>query len=122
MQAGIPARFTDNGDGTITDHVTGLMWEKLGENSNEFENPVLGSGDPALRLHRDAGGPITWRLGGYADWRLPNRRELESLVDLGRHDPAIDPIFNHYGGLYPGPVFLHDLGFVLDVVAYGRWQ
>ena len=34
------------------------------------------------------------RFAGHGDWRLPNRSELESLADLGRKNPAIDPIFN----------------------------
>ena len=32
---------------------------------------------------------------GHADWRLPTVRELVSLVDYTRHDPAIDPAFEH---------------------------
>ncbi|MBI4582658.1 MAG: DUF1566 domain-containing protein [Planctomycetes bacterium] len=32
-------------------------------------------------------------VAGYADWRLPNVRELQSIVDYGRVDPAIDPVF-----------------------------
>jgi hypothetical protein len=36
----------------------------------------------------------TLTLGGYSDWRLPNRNELQSIVDYSRFNPAIDPIFN----------------------------
>ena len=32
-------------------------------------------------------------LAGHDDWRLPNIRELESIVDYGRPSPAIDPVF-----------------------------
>lgn len=99
LQKGVARDYVDNGDGTISDTRTGLMWEKKSRD---------------LALH-DFGNPHTWLsaftqlvatlnagsgFAGYTDWRLPNRFELESLVDLGRVDPAIDPIFN--SGCTPG--------------------
>lgn len=102
VRAGAPSRFTDNGDGTITDHVTGLMWEKnsrdAGRNDAEkaYGNWFL-AGLDILRQRPDGFlyGANLGGFAGYRDWRAPNRRELESLVDLGRHDPAIDPVFHH---------------------------
>ena len=76
--------FVDNGDGTVTDTVTGLMWQQ-------------GDG------HNDS-GERTWQAAlaycegcteaGYTDWRLPNIRELESIVDWSTYSPAIDPVFD----------------------------
>ncbi len=81
--------FADPGDGTVTDRATGLMWQKA-----------------------DAGTPMDWQaalkyasglsLAGHTDWRLPNAKELQSLVDYSRapdatktgaRGPALDPIF-----------------------------
>ena len=79
--------FHDNGDGTIADRATGLTWSK-----------------------RDSGKGMNWEAAlawvqaknaenylGHSDWRLPNAKELESLVDYARspdtsHSPAIDPL------------------------------
>lgn len=87
--------FQDNGDGTITDMETGLMW--MQNDSGSF-----GVGD-------DGDGALTWEqalewaenldFGGYDDWRLPNAKALQSIVDYTRSpqttdSPAIDPIFN----------------------------
>ena len=78
--------YTDNGDGTITDNRTGLMWVKDG-NSEGCNN----------------GGYLTWEqaltfceglsYAGYSDWRLPNVRELESIVDAGERLPAINTTY-----------------------------
>ena len=80
--------FVDNGDGTISDLATGLMW-----------------------LQDDA-GPMDWgdalefserlNFAGYDDWRLPDVKELQSIVDYGRSPatsggPAIDPVFECMG-------------------------
>ena len=77
-----PQSFTDNGDGTITDNVTGLMWQKVDAGEMTWENAV-----------NNAGAVTT---GGYSDWRLPTRAELAGLVDDTRHEPAIDT------ALFPG--------------------
>jgi hypothetical protein len=81
--------FHDCGDGTVTDRATGLMWSKA-----------------------DSGKGMNWEqslayaehlaLAGHGDWRLPNAKELQSLVDYdrspvatdsARRGPAIDPVF-----------------------------
>ena len=73
-------RFIDNGDGTITDITTGLMWSKenVGGKCNWEES------DKACR---ELG------LAGHKDWRMPTRWELLTLVDDTRSSPAIDTSF-----------------------------
>lgn len=68
--------FTDNGDGTVTDNVTGLMWQQATADSMTWE----------AALAYCEGLP----LAGYSDWRLPTIRELCSIVDYGTYSPAID--------------------------------
>ncbi|KAA3641622.1 MAG: DUF1566 domain-containing protein [Bacteroidetes bacterium] len=78
--------FVDNGNGTITDNATGLMW-----------------------MQNDNGGGLLWKealnyaenfeFAGYNDWRLPDVKELQSIVDYSRspgttNSAAIDPLFN----------------------------
>jgi hypothetical protein len=77
--------FVDNGDATITDNATGLMWQQDDSASTDWDNAltVCESADTA----------------GYDDWRLPNVKELQSLVDYTVSpdtdgQPAIDNIFN----------------------------
>ena len=71
--------FRDNGDDTIADRATGLMWQK-----------------------RDSGKGLNWeqalayaaglKLAGHSDWRLPNAKELQSIADYTRI-PASAPVF-----------------------------
>jgi hypothetical protein len=80
--------FSDSGNGTVIDFSTRLMWQK---------------GD-------SGSAPIDWRsalaycenlnFGGYTDWRLPNAKELQSIVDYTRSPatsgtPAINPVFGY---------------------------
>ena len=81
-------RFTINGDGTVTDTATGLMWARCPEGLSGT-NCATGSidllrWDEALTRARDA------TLAGYADWRLPNIKELFSLVEERCNNPAIN--------------------------------
>jgi hypothetical protein len=82
-------RFVDNGDGTVTDQATGLMWQKAddGVKRNWKESLAYAEG-------------LT--LAGHGDWRLPSAKQLQSIVDYtrapdaadaARRGPAIDPVF-----------------------------
>ncbi len=82
--------FTDNGDGTITDNVTGLMWAKATADTNA--DLFLDSNDQVLwetALSWCAG----FSLAGYDDWRLPNAHEFISIVDYSTIAPAIDTTY-----------------------------
>jgi len=70
-------RFTDNGDGTATDNLTGLTWKRTG-----FQLLFMTWNDAV-----DYCNDLT--LGGHSDWRLPNVNELHSLIDLRESDPAL---------------------------------
>jgi len=67
--------YVDNGDGTITDVVTGLMWEKGYSQEKKTFNEVVA-------------GASTCITGGYTDWRLPSIKELYSLIDFRGIDPS----------------------------------
>ncbi len=92
-------RFADNGNGTVTDNLTGLIWLK----------------DATCLLDRDwdkalaaanllASGSCSLNDGSSAgDWRLPNRNELKSLIDASRFNPALpaaNPFINVVAGTY----------------------
>jgi hypothetical protein len=79
-------QFVNNGNGTITDNATGLMW-----------------------MQNDNGAGLLWKdalsyaenltYAGYSDWRLPDVKELQSIVDYTRSpvttsSAAINPMFN----------------------------
>jgi len=98
----LAVRFTDNGDGTISDALTGRMWEKKGHYDGvavvctdatacpdphdadnlytwSFDNPTgpPGKAFTVFLAQLNVGGGFA----GHTDWRLPTREELEALVD-----------------------------------------
>lgn len=81
--------YTDNGDGTISDANTGLMWA-------QDDDGVTMDWKDALAYAESS------ELAGYSDWRLPNVKELQGIVDYSYSPtatdsenvgPAIDPLF-----------------------------
>jgi quinol monooxygenase YgiN len=102
LQMGIPfptPRFTDNGDGTVTDHLTGLIWLK---DANSFGTR---SWEQALRdcnsLASGSHGLTDGSTPGM--WRLPNVNELRSLVDYNEFGPTLPkghPFLNVQPTLY----------------------
>lgn len=98
-------RLVDNGNDTVTDTQTGLMWEK--------KTTAVGSGEN-LRDPRDVDNTYTWAyavgdwidkmngrlianvnessFAGYTDWRVPTMAELQTIVDMSQPN-RINPIF-----------------------------
>jgi hypothetical protein len=66
--------YVDNGDGTVTDLLTGLMWQKTPGEKATYDDAVANAG--------------TFELAGHDDWRLPTIKELYSLIDFGGIDPS----------------------------------
>lgn len=73
-----PQSLTDNQNGTVSDAVTGLMWQQ-------------GFGPSTYTWAQAASYCTGLSLAGHADWRLPTYVELFSLDDFSRSDPSINP-------------------------------
>lgn len=88
LQRGVASpvpRFTDNGTGTVTDNLTGLIWTKSADCDGTRGWSYALSYCNAL-----ASGTCGLTDGSLAgDWRLANRLELESLLDMENWDPAL---------------------------------
>jgi Protein of unknown function (DUF1566) len=70
-EGNFPNDLVDNGNGTITDKVTGLVWQKAG-------SPSEMKFDAAAKYVEELN---SGRFGGYSDWRLPTMEELCSLLE-----------------------------------------
>ncbi len=82
---GNEASYTDNGDGTITDNVTGLIW------AQELSTSAYSWTDAGKYCD-------TLTLGGYSDWRLPTVKELWSIRDFSQGWPWVNTDYFHLVG------------------------
>jgi hypothetical protein len=94
VRAGGALSYTDNGDGTITDNNTGLVWEKKDTTC------------PGIHCWTDQYTSATAFttfitalntapcFAGHCDWRLPNVKELQSIVNYQNVSPAVSAAFN----------------------------
>jgi len=89
-QAGVSwpsPRFTDNGDGTVTDNLTGLMWLMDADcfGSYTFNAPDIVAD---FNSHPTKYNCLYYTTN-YTDWRLPNYKELLSLIDYSQKSPSL---------------------------------
>jgi hypothetical protein len=116
LEAGIACVYGSNGDGTVTDYDTGLMWEQK-EGVPCFFSPsevshcvtALFNWEPAFAYVAGSSGddyvvtpPF---LAGHSDWRLPTIAELRGIFytgapGCGSGSPCIDPAFGASAGIY----------------------
>ncbi|MFQ5510642.1 MAG: DUF1566 domain-containing protein [Candidatus Krumholzibacteriia bacterium] len=113
VQAGALLSYTDNGDGTITDDNTGLMWEKKDDsggihdkdNTYLWSAGVVSSSIGAINMDgtiattflstlNDVAGGGANCFAGHCDWRVSNVRELQTIVDYEAFSPTVDPAFH----------------------------
>lgn len=78
------ADYTDHGNGTITDNITGLMWQKSPDSDGDGDIEA----DDKLSYNDAVAGASSVNLGGYDDWRLPTIKELYSLINFSGVDPS----------------------------------
>lgn len=115
--------FKDNGNGTVTHSLTGLMWKQCAEG--------YGGAGCTTRTGGTYGVPtFTWanaliqaknaNFAGQTDWRLPNKKELESIVEFCGYDPSINTtefpatpasIFWASSSYVPDPAFAWNVSF-----------
>jgi len=98
------ARYKANGDGTVTDFKTGLMWQQADDATERGWNEAWTYCDNLV-------------LGGHEDWSLPPVDALETIVDYSRSGPAIDPVFNCRSDYYwssSTPVNITDCTWTVD--------
>jgi hypothetical protein len=130
LKQGAPLSYTNNGDGTITDNNTKLVWETktncgsepsptnlhAGDNAYPWSGSCSSSGASCFQtsdcgasggscvINDSQGGHMTiwdWvaalnaaNFAGHSDWRIPNIRELQSIVDYGKFLPAVASALN----------------------------
>jgi uncharacterized repeat protein (TIGR02543 family) len=93
-------RFTDNGDQSVTDNLTGLVWTK-DANLRKTRDPLFGAELDSAGVPLSVVSGVTWQQAleyvkklntesylGHTDWRLPNINELKSLKNIGQSNPS----------------------------------
>ena len=82
------SRYTINGDGTVTDKKTNLMWKRCEEGSSGSD---CMTGTAAEYNWREALELVNGHsFATYSDWRLPNIKELRTIVAFDRNNPALN--------------------------------
>jgi len=94
IKASAPAsRFIVNGNGTVTDNKTHLTWKRCSEGQTWTGTTCTGAAT-ALNVQSALNAAVTFNanggLGGFTDWRVPNMKELQSIIEQQCITPSIN--------------------------------
>jgi hypothetical protein len=92
LRRGEPRAYQDGGDGTIRDKRTALTWEKLCDDGSIHDKDNAYTWEQAFGKVEDLNTVPC--LAGVCDWRLPNRFELETILDLEGSNPMVSSAFD----------------------------
>ena len=86
------ASFERHDDGTATDTTTGLVWMRcaLGQEWHSVDETCIGDADEDYDWKAALDAAQDKEFAGHTDWRLPNKNELESIVERRCSSPAIN--------------------------------
>jgi hypothetical protein len=123
-------RFTDEGNGEVTDSLTGLVWTK-----DTHPSGPTGCSDAQFKTWQEALDHVNClniqNYLGHNDWRLPNRKELRSLFDCSQTNPALPPdhpfIHVEAGFYWSSTTVAGNAGhawytYMPDGLLYGNWS
>jgi hypothetical protein len=101
--AGLPRVYNDLGNGIVKDVRTGLFWEKKSDDGSIHDwdhvfnwsvgDPWGPTGSAFVMLIAELNTPPCF--GGFCDWRLPTVKEMQTIVDFGRSEPAVPVEFDN---------------------------
>src|SRR5947208_16243437 len=92
LRKGAPLSYTDNGNGTVTDNNTGLVWEKLSRDGSVHDVSNTYTWANAFAQHAATLNSTTF--AGHTNCRMPNVKELEGIMNYQNVDPTVSPAFN----------------------------
>lgn len=118
LRLGLALSYVDNGNGTVTDNNTGFMWEKKTDQNVNDNYTWQGALDYVTTLNAMNGGA---GYAGYNDWRLPNIRELLSIVDYSHSNPSINPVFGPTTGALVYAAYWSSTSWVGYLPANNAW-
>lgn len=102
-------RFHDNGDGTVTDVATGVIWQATtsGTGCDNCADEPRGYDDALVWLGALGGVSGGEALGGRSDWGLPSLEELQSILDCSTPPCTIvDPVLGPLPAIGASPTYL----------------
>src|SRR5438132_8838774 len=94
LRKGAPLAYVDEGDATVKNVNTGLMWEKLSHDGSVHDDHNKYTWATALAGH--VATLNNTNFAGHNDWRLPNVRELLSIVTYQNLLPTVAPAFDNH--------------------------
>lgn len=119
--------FTDHGNGTVTHALTGLMWKQCAQGQSGAD---CATGTATALIWSDAlANAVADTTAGHSDWRLPSKKELESIVEYCGYNPSINTtvfptavtsVFWSGSSYAPDPTYAWTVSFAISTTASDR--